>query len=155
MRLSPTAFFFVAAIATGCATSDREAEGPPRKETIVAVTEGGMLLRFNAGQPQKVTTIGMVRGLGANERMVGIDYRVARGVLFGLGSSGRLYTIDMTSAQARPVGAAPLAIALEGGEFGFDFNPAVDRIRIVSNAGQNMRAHPETGASVDGDPGDD
>ncbi len=152
MRSLTTALLFVAVLAAGCATSDREAEGPLRKESIVAVTEGGLLLRFNAGQPQRVTTIGTIKGLGPNERMVGIDFRVARGVLFGLASSGRLYTIDTQSAQALPVGAAPLAIPLAGGEFGFDFNPVVDRIRIVSNTGQNMRAHPDTGASVDGNP---
>ena len=32
--------------------------------------------------------------------------------------------------------------ALNGTAFGFDFNPTVDRIRIVSNAGQNLRLHP-------------
>jgi hypothetical protein len=138
-------------LAAGCASTDKEPEGAPRKESIVAVTESGQLLRFNAGQPQRVTTIGLVKGLAPNERLVGIDFRVARGVLFGLGSSGRLYTIDTKSAAATPVGGAPLAIALAGGEFGFDFNPAVDRIRIVSNTGQNLRAHPDTGAAVDGD----
>ena len=148
MRLL-TALFAVVAFASGCATKG-EPEGPPRKETIVAITEGGSLVRFNAGQPQRVTSIGTVKGLGANERLVGIDFRVARGVLFGLGSSGRIYTIDTKSAEAKMVGAGPLAIPLFGGEFGFDFNPAVDRIRIVSNTGQNMRAHPDTGASVDG-----
>lgn len=33
---------------------------------------------------------------------------------------------------------------------GFDFNPTVDRIRIVSNQRQNLRANPNTG-TVDGD----
>ena len=38
--------------------------------------------------------------------------------------------------------------ALNGTAFGFDFNPTVDRIRIVSNAGQNLRVHPDTGGLV-------
>jgi hypothetical protein len=33
-----------------------------------------------------------------------------------------------------------------GNEFGFDFNPTVDRIRVVSDARQNLRLHPDTGA---------
>jgi hypothetical protein len=134
---------------------EREAEGPPRKESIVALTEAGSLVRFNAGQPQKVTAIGAVKGLQAGENLVGIDYRVNRGVLFGLGSTGRIYTIDAKTAEAKPVGTAPLAIALNGDEFGFDFNPAVDRIRIVSNSGQNFRGHPDTGAAVDGNANQD
>ena len=134
---------------------EREVEGPPRKENIVALTEGGALVRFNAGQPQKVTPIGAVKGLQSGENLMGIDYRVNRGVLFGLGSTGRLYTIDAKTAEAKAVGTAPMAIPLTGGEFGFDFNPAVDRIRIVSNSGQNLRAHPDTGAAVDGNPNQD
>lgn len=152
MRHLPQAIA-TAVLATGCALpATNEVQGPPRKETIVAVTEGNRLVTFNAGQPQAVKTLGEVKGLQAGERIVGIDYRVARGVLFALGSTGRLYTVDAATALAKPVGDGPLAIALSGSEFGFDFNPAVDRIRIVSDSGQNLRAHPDTGAAVDGNP---
>jgi hypothetical protein len=137
--------------AAGCAMTEQETEGPPRKETLVGVTEGNQLVRFNGGQPQKVTVVGAVKGLQAGETLVGIDYRVARGVLFALGSTGRVYTIDAKTAEAKAVGSAPLAIALSGSEFGFDFNPAADRIRIVSDSGQNFRGHPDTGAAVDSD----
>jgi hypothetical protein len=37
-----------------------------------------------------------------------------------------------------------------GPAFRFDFNPAADRIRVVSNTGQNLRSYPDTGAAVDG-----
>jgi len=35
---------------------------------------------------------------------------------------------------------------------GFDFNPTVDRIRMITNSGQNLRLNPETGttAAIDG-----
>jgi hypothetical protein len=69
--------------------------------------------------------------------------------MFALGSSGRVFTVDVDSGALKPVGDAPFALALEGERFGFDFNPAADRIRIVSDRGQNLRAHPETGALVD------
>lgn len=50
------------------------------------------------------------------------------------------------------VGSGPFSPALDGTDFGFDFNPVVDRIRIVSNTGQNLRINPITGvlAFVDG-----
>jgi hypothetical protein len=150
MRLRLSALALCIATA-GCAMTEQEVEGPARKETLVGLTEGNQLVRFNAGQPQKVTVVGAVKGLQSGESIVGIDYRVARGVLFALGSTGRLYTLDARTAQATAVGAAPLAVALSGSEFGFDFNPAVDRIRIVSDSGQNFRGHPDTGAAVDAD----
>ena len=37
-------------------------------------------------------------------------------------------------------------------DWGFDFNPTVDRIRVVNDAGYNLRLHPDTGAVVDGNP---
>lgn len=52
-----------------------------------------------------------------------------------------------TAARWKPVVAA--CARAEGERLGFDFNPAADRIRIVSDSGQNLRAHPETGALVD------
>ena len=142
-----------AALATaGCAITETEVECPARKETLVGVTESHKLVRFNGGQPQKVTVVGTVAGLQSGESIVGIDYRVSRGVLFALGSTGRIYTVDAKTARATAVGGAPLAIGLSVNEFVFDFNPAVDRIRIASDSGQNFRGHPDTGAAVDSDP---
>ena len=152
MRLAVAAA--VLATTTGCQMlPEREVEGPPRKERIFAVTESNKLIVFNAGQPRKATTVGSITGMQGAEKLNGIDFRVARGILYGLGSSGRLYTIDTRTAQAKAVGnGEPLAFNLQGNEYAFDFNPTVDRIRIASDAGQSMRAHPDTGAAVDGNP---
>ena len=59
---------------------------------------------------------------------------------------------EMVVDRATAIGNGPFTPALEGTEFGFDFNPTVDRIRVVSNTGQNLRLHPDTGAvaAVDG-----
>lgn len=146
-RLAPLA---AALLLGACARMPGEPLGPPARETIHAVTASGQLLSFNAGQPQKILTKKALGGLRGGDRLVGIDYRVARGQLFGLGASGQLYRIDPTAATATPVGT-PAALPA-GGEFGFDFNPAVDRIRVVSDSGFNLRLHPDTGVIVDGDP---
>lgn len=127
-------------------------EGPPRQETVWALAEPGRLLRFTASEPGRIQAALTVRGLAPGERLLGIDFRVARGVLYGLGSTGRLYTLDRSTGVATPLGSAPFAVPLQGSRFGFDFNPAADRIRIVSDAGQNLRAHPDTGALVDNAP---
>ncbi len=88
----------------------------------------------------------------AGESLLGIDYRVAKDQLYALGSSGRLHTINEDTAVASAVGV-PFAVKLDGTQFGFDFNPTVDQIRVVSNTGQNLRLHPDTGALVDSNPG--
>jgi hypothetical protein len=140
-----------AAILAGCALPPAEPPGPLARETILAVSTDLQLLRFNAGQPQKLLDSRPLGGLQPGERVLGIDYRVARGQLFALGSSGRLYRIDPATALATAV-SGPFAVALRGSQFGFDFNPTVDRIRVLSDAGQNLRLHPDTGAVIDADP---
>ncbi len=135
----------------GCALVPPEPVGPVRPETVVAVTDRGELIRFNAGQPQRLLQSLPLKGLSAGDRLVGIDYWVARGVLYGLSSGGLLYTINTDTAQLSRVGTAP-PVALTGQRFGFDFNPAADRIRVVSDSGQNLRLHPDTGAVAAADP---
>jgi hypothetical protein len=52
----------------------------------------------------------------------------------------------------------PFTPALRGRFFGVDFNPMVDRIRVTSDANQNIRLHPDdanvVGADADLNPGD-
>lgn len=140
----------VAALLAACATAPTPESA--QREMVVAVTAANELITFNAGAPGRLLERRPLTGLAVGERLVGIDYRVARGVLYALSRTGRLYTLDVPTGALSPVGAAPAAIPLQGTAFGFDFNPVADRIRVVSNTGQNLRLHPDTGAAVDGDP---
>jgi len=138
-----------AALLAACATM--EPVGPLAKETIYAVTTTNQLVQFNAGQPQKTLSTKALTGLAAGDTLLGIDYRVAKGQLFGLGASGQLYRIDTKTGAASAVGT-PVGLPVGATEWGFDFNPTVDRIRVVSDSGFNMRLHPDTGAVVDAEP---
>ena len=143
--------FSALVVASLAACSTMAPDGPVRAEKAVAVTASNKLLKFNAGQPSRILTTLNISGLQPSETLLGIDYRVAKDQLYALGSSGRLYTINEDSAAATVVGM-PFSVKLEGTQFGFDFNPTVDRIRVVSNTGQNLRLHPDTGAVVDSNP---
>jgi hypothetical protein len=125
-------------------------EGPARKETVWAVNEGHQLLRFTAAQPARVDVRLPLTGLQPGEKVLGIDFRVARGVLYALGSGGHLYTVNTSTGALTQVGQGSFALPLSGAAFGFDFNPAADRLRVVGDGGQNLRLHPDTGAVVDG-----
>jgi Domain of unknown function (DUF4394)/FG-GAP-like repeat len=113
--------------------------------TIYGVTTANQLVRFDSATPGTVSAPQAITGLQTGENIVGIDFRPANGQLYGLGSSSRLYTINITTGAATIVGAAG-AFTLTGTNFGFDFNPTVDRIRVVSDTGQNIRLNPDTGA---------
>ncbi len=149
--MSRHALTLIAASALLAACATTEPLGPLAKETIYAVTTGNQLVQFNAGQPQKTLASKPLTGLAAGDTLLGIDYRVAKGQLFGLGASGQLYRIDTKTGAATAVGA-PVGLPVGASEWGFDFNPTVDRIRVVSDTGFNLRLHPDTGAIVDSDP---
>lgn len=123
----------------------------PTQPIAYAVDPDNQLLIFNPDRVSDMITK-PITGLLSGEKIVGLDMRPATGQLYALGSSSRLYVINMASGAAMAVGTGPFSQRLNGSWFGFDFNPTVDRIRIVSNMGQNLRAHPVTGdiAFVDG-----
>lgn len=118
-------------------------------ETIYISTTS-RLQSFDSGAPGALLADLAVSGLAGGETLEGIDFRPATGELYGLGSTGQLYSIDPDTAVATAVGSA---VALAGTRFGMDFNPTVDRIRIVSNSGSNIRRHPVTGALAATDTG--
>lgn len=118
---------------------------PAHAEPIIALTSGNRLLSFDSATPGTITKTLAVAGLAAGENLLGIDYRPATGILFALGSTSRLYSINADTGVATPVGSAG-AFTLNGTRFGFDFNPTVDRLRVVSNNDQNIRLNPFDGS---------
>jgi hypothetical protein len=113
--------------------------------TVYGVTTTNQLVRFDTATPGTVATVGAITGLQNGENVLGMDFRPATGQLYALGSTSRLYVINTATGAATAVGSAPFTPALNGTDFGFDFNPTVDRIRVVSDADQNLRLNPETG----------
>lgn len=74
--------------------------------------------------------------------LASIDVRPATGELFGYDATGRqLYTINATSGALTAVGAQ---LPAGSGEL-IDFNPTVDRVRLVGTANQNLRLNPNDG----------
>ena len=163
IELSTGAATLVGAIGSGipvqgfAVQSFAVANGTP----LIGLNSSGQILRFNSATPATVTPPVAITGLVTNETLVGIDFRPATGQLFGLGvnstnGSSTLYIIDPQLGAATTVGTVTDAtgspVSLAGStQFGIDFNPTVDRIRIVTNTGLNFRVNPNNGAFVDGD----
>ncbi|AWL04120.1 DUF4394 domain-containing protein [Massilia oculi] len=132
---------------------------PPPAATVgdvVALTASNRLVSFDRATPGTIRSNVLVTGLQSGENLVGIDVRPADGMLYGVGSTGRLYTLDAATGAAtnksRLVADAadttePFT-ALAGASFGVDFNPMADRLRIVSNTGQSLRINVDSGATT-------
>jgi hypothetical protein len=105
------------------------------------------LLTFSATNPDMILDEATIAGLEPGERLLGIDVRPATGELYAVGSSSQLYEIDPVTGNAEARGAK-LSPGLVGDSAGVDFNPTVDRLRINTNAGQNLRVNPDTGETI-------
>jgi hypothetical protein len=140
-------------LAVGVVACDEDTAAPsgPFGRAIYGVDEANQLVRFGSGRPDQAT-VRPITGLAAGESLVGIDFNAANGRLYGVGTTSRIYAIDTTSAAATAVGTAAFAPSLAGTEFGVDFNPVPDRLRVHSNGKQNLRLNQLTGgiAAVDG-----
>ncbi len=122
----------------------------PTQPVAYAIDGGNSLLIFNPMNPSPIAKA--ITGLQAGEMIYGIDFRPVNGQLYAIGSTSRLYTINTSNGAAALVGTGPLSTLLSGNDIGFDFNPTVDRIRVITNTGQNLRLNPNDGAvaAVDG-----
>jgi hypothetical protein len=133
-------------------------------EPLVGLTLTNQLVRFSSTNPGSVTT-SSITGLTAGDMLVGIDQRPADNLLYGVAIDsgpggantgvGRIYTINPTTGAATLASTlaadpadstAPFPFAsVTGSFFGVDFNPVVDRLRVVSDTGQNLRINVATG----------
>lgn len=132
-----------------------------------ALLSNNMLSAFPATFPAGFEVPVSITGVVTGDTLVSIDRRPQNGFLYGLGYNAtagtvQLYSISATTAVAVPIGAVGAFVATDGTTsvrigvdatttFGMDFNPSVDRVRVVNSAGQNFRMNPNNGALVDGD----
>ena len=124
-----------------CASGDGSTQSQSLQ--VVGLTGDQRLVCFNEFSPGSARTIGFVSGLFTDTTLVGIDFRVQDRKLYGVGNAGGVYVLDTSNGAATLVNR--LSVALSGTSFGVDFNPAADRLRIVSNTGQNLRHNVNAG----------
>ncbi len=132
-----------------------------------ALLSNNMLAAFPSVAASGFDTPVAITGLNTGDTLVSIDRRPQNGFLYGLGYNAtagtvQLYNISSQTAVATPIGAVGSFVAADGATpvrigadasttFGMDFNPTVDRVRVVNSAGQNFRMNPNNGALVDFD----
>ena len=120
----------------------------PQVPAVLAITSGNNLLMFSGSAPGTILNSVAVTGLQSGESLVGIDFRPSTGKLYAIGNSNRVYTIDLSSGVATNVSGSAFTPSLSGSEFGVDFNPVPDLIRVVGDGDQNLRISPVAGAVV-------
>jgi hypothetical protein len=116
---------------------------------------GTNLLTFDTALPGTIRTSTGITGVDASQTLVGLDVRPANNALYALGynataaagvANSQLYSINATTGVATANSTA-FRLELGTGAIGFDFNPTVDRIRVVGANRNNYRLNPIFGTA--------
>jgi hypothetical protein len=138
--------------------------GNAAAELIVGLTNQNALISFDSATPGTIMPPVSITGVVGGDVILGIDRRPSlganNGVIYGFGVDtstgvGRLYRIDASTGVATLAASlaadpadttAPFPFTtVTGTSFGVDFNPTVDRLRVTSNTGQNLRINVDNG----------
>ena len=120
-------------------------------DTRAYALSGSNLVSFDLANPSISESSITIVGVTAGQTLVGIDFRPLNGLLYGLGvnattDTATLYVISTQTGVAAAVGSFVLFVDLPAGNYSFDFNPTVDRIRVTTDTGLNFRVNPNNGS---------
>ena len=104
----------------------------------------GNLISLYSDAPGTILASRAVIGLQSSEAIRGIDMG-PDGVLYALGSSSRLYTLNPATGQATAVGGQ-FSTLLNGSTFGVDIGPT--GLRVTSDLGQALLVNTGTGVAT-------
>jgi Domain of unknown function (DUF4394) len=141
-----------APLAAGAGNNGKGGYDRGHGRVFYATDTSNSLLQFSSDKPRKLRAK-QITGLPAGVSIKGIDFRPASGDLYALGSDKVVYRLNPRTAIAVPEGPSfdRMPSILTGDKTGFDFNPTVDKIRVTSDARDNLRLNPDDGTllSVD------
>jgi len=117
------------------------------QSAIIALVGDNTIALINPSS-LKVTSSMPAKGV---KKLFGIDVRPADGMLYGLTDTGWIVTIDPKTGAVTQ--KAELSTKPEAGStVSVDFNPVVDKMRVLTSAGQNLRVNVDDGkVTVDGE----
>jgi hypothetical protein len=139
-----------ALMVTSPGSSSAAVTATPSLRAFGITADGMTMASFTTDNPGVANWVRDVVGLIGDTKLVGIDHRVQNGLMYGLGEKGGIYTIKTppTTADVVVTKVSQLKVALYGTAFDIDFNPAADRLRVISNNGQNLRHNLNDGTTV-------
>jgi Tfp pilus assembly protein PilX len=114
--------------------------------SIIGLVDGKTLVMIDPAS-KKVTWKVSVKGAPT---LLGIDVRPVDGMLYGVTTDGNIVTIDPKSGQATMKSKLTETVKA-GGTVTVDWNPAADRLRVMSSDGTSHRINVDDGkVTVDG-----
>lgn len=125
-------------------------------EAVLGVTQGAApeVVRFDTAAPGALSFRAPVVGMISGESVTSVDQRPASGQIYLHTSLARILLLDpATGLLAQQGGQIDPVLFGFGQAGGIDFNPTVDRLRLVNVSADNLRWNPLTSAPVDSNTG--
>src|SRR5262245_59757707 len=92
-------------VIAGILFAPRNAAASPIYALSVGTGTVQSVFSFDSATPGTLVGGGAILGLATGESILAIDFRPANGLLYGISSASRLYTIDTATRMATQVGA--------------------------------------------------
>ncbi len=129
-----------AALAIGVAIASSQAA------TIAALQDGTSIAWIDTDKKKVTKTV----RLDGGAKLVGIDVRPADGKLYGITPEGAIVVVDTTTGKWQKKSQISEKLPT-GVTFSVDFNPAADRLRVITSGGTSLRINVDDGkTTVDG-----
>lgn len=122
--------------------------GGSANTALIGLSANNELVSLLSGPPVSEQSVIPIVGLRSEEVMLAIDTRPKTKQLYGVSDQSIIYIIDKFSGVATPLFNGPFSPVISGNVVAFDFNPADDLIRLITDTGQSLRISPLTGAVV-------
>lgn len=128
-------------------------------ERLAAITSTGTLVTFDSATPADVVEV-PITGIADGQTIRGIDYRPATDQVFAItaptgqatGQAASTYVIDVDTAEARLIASSAAIPGFGDVTTAYDFNPQVDRLRVMNVNDENVRLNPNNGQLAADDP---
>jgi hypothetical protein len=127
----------------------------PPVATMVGITTNNQLVTFSLANPGTLTSSMPITGMQGGETPAGLDIRPSNQTAYILSNGARVYTLNQTTGMAMLTGALTPAnvtgntfTQLLGANFGTDFSPPADALRIYTDAEQNVAVLADSGGAI-------
>lgn len=129
---------------SGCLSNDDAPAPTAFDDQGVLITASGATITID-NRTGAVLSRSAITGLAAGETVVDADYRHADGRIWILSSASKLYSVDNATNVATERSTLSTGLAV-GATYAIDFNPQVDRLRVIGSNNDNWAVNVENGA---------
>jgi hypothetical protein len=114
--------------------------------TLAGLKDGSTIVWIDTETKKVVGSAKLANGA----KLVGIDVRPADGKLYGMTADGTIVLVDHKTGEWEKKSQISEKLPA-GATISFDFNPAADRLRIITSTGMSLRVNVDDGkTTVDG-----